>query len=350
MAVDAVALRGSSDEYLNNPSTNKINIARQCVFDTTELLEAILLEVDIFTTLVACTRVSKTFANTISSSIALQRALWFQPTPASLLDPDTSKLNPFFVASGKNANFHSLYRGIKATQSKTPFGPKDGDFERILESTNCIALENFPPRKHQYGSWRRMIPMQDPNEEGQDPHWVLDFRRVRPDVAPGYLTLYHMDECSDSLRSPGDTTIAMQGPMSIFGQQKKPPTMEELIMFSATNETKGNWDELIRIWTDDREKDYHACLALNKTVGIAPGILSSIASALDFILSTLTEENVKLYYTIRYKQPRNWGFRNEYGTNSHANAHDSLIFMSILKGVADLEIITRPVGMLPISN
>ncbi|KXT09434.1 hypothetical protein AC579_2518 [Pseudocercospora musae] len=198
-----------------------------------------LLEVDKCTTLVACTRVSRTFANIISSSIALQRALWFRLLWHCSIQPLRTP-KPFFVACGAEVNVYSLHRGIKASQMMALVNSEEYHYERIMESTNYITLETFPPLKHQYGSWLRMVPWQNPNGEGKDPLWVLDFHWASPDVAPSSLTLYDVNACGDDLQPPGLPSIAKQGVISIFGQQKSPPKMEELIMFSATHETTGN--------------------------------------------------------------------------------------------------------------
>lgn len=51
------------------------------VLSTTELLEAILLNLDMTTLLVSCLRVSRAWSRVITHSPALQRALYFQPIP-----------------------------------------------------------------------------------------------------------------------------------------------------------------------------------------------------------------------------------------------------------------------------
>lgn len=82
------------------------------VFQTTELCEAILENLDMqtlllskslccsfrtlrrFLTFFAGQRVSKTFKATIDDSLRLQRALWFEPKLPSQIDPDEKSPNP----------------------------------------------------------------------------------------------------------------------------------------------------------------------------------------------------------------------------------------------------------------
>ena len=55
-------------------------VATHAALDTTELLEAILVHVDMRTLLLS-QRVSKTFEATIDGSLALQQTLNFKPSP-----------------------------------------------------------------------------------------------------------------------------------------------------------------------------------------------------------------------------------------------------------------------------
>lgn len=57
----------------------KLRLIRKEVLGVTELLEAILLQLDMKTLLVSCSRVSKTWQLTIGHSLSLQRALFFRP-------------------------------------------------------------------------------------------------------------------------------------------------------------------------------------------------------------------------------------------------------------------------------
>ncbi|KAI1345011.1 hypothetical protein F5Y15DRAFT_410694 [Xylariaceae sp. FL0016] len=117
------------------------------VLGTTELLEAILLQLDLPTLLVSALRVSHYFNDVISQSIAIQQALFFAPSPRvstqgpPILNP--LLLKPFtlwFHPSGHNAlknrgySVHSFkdMEIWKQTPKAEPFMRRGASWRRML--------------------------------------------------------------------------------------------------------------------------------------------------------------------------------------------------------------------------
>ncbi|KAK4954159.1 hypothetical protein LTR10_007587 [Elasticomyces elasticus] len=87
-------LKPQHNKKLRHPTSPIV----KAVFETTELLEAILLQLPLdgvvgMRTLLLSQRVNRTFRDTIKDSVVLQRALFFEPEPAPMRQQVTGKPN-----------------------------------------------------------------------------------------------------------------------------------------------------------------------------------------------------------------------------------------------------------------
>jgi hypothetical protein len=194
--------RRSRYDGLATPVSTAVDIrspARDIVFSTTELVEAILLQLDMKTLLVSAMRVNKMWCGTINNSPSLQQALYFKPMAPRSPNPSGSyshidcqdsssgshepwpTLNPllvytfgpcFFDLYGKLAylrrakSFYlmpwtdrarqALAKGEKTHEYSTSY-PVKMDAETAREEQ--VARRPFTRRG---ASWRRMLVSQPP--------------------------------------------------------------------------------------------------------------------------------------------------------------------------------------------
>lgn len=149
------------------------------VFNTPELFELILLELPLRTLLTRASLVSKQWRNFITSSPALQRALFFKTCPSGT----PSRVNPlmaadfpiFFDGKGHNMDsFHQLpFARITNTKSRHSRVADDAD---VLEAPS-VSPKHLALRAaflHPSASWRRMMPRQPAVDEPVFWHYVTN--------------------------------------------------------------------------------------------------------------------------------------------------------------------------------
>ena len=117
------------------------------VFSTTEILEAILLEVNDMHTLLLSQLINSKFHATINGSFKLRRALWFEATPPSDQPKNFPQLNPLLAKHHTNLNMTVLTTGNMA-QNRTD----------MLGYWNYLEVRVIA--KHDQSSWMRMLPFQ----------------------------------------------------------------------------------------------------------------------------------------------------------------------------------------------
>lgn len=128
------------------------------VLFTTELLEAILLEVPYHDLLAGVQRVCAFFLETVSSSIALQQALFFAPcaTPYGL------ERNPLlFTQSWSDYMEHRIPRRIELGGGSSAFYPWYNDLDLTAIDWNAYRRIRDPYQREE-ASWRRMFISQPP--------------------------------------------------------------------------------------------------------------------------------------------------------------------------------------------
>ncbi|KAF2162409.1 hypothetical protein M409DRAFT_27034 [Zasmidium cellare ATCC 36951] len=129
--------------------------AKDKVFATPELLEAILLEVDDMQTLLLSQRVDKTFKAAIDSSIHFQRALWFKPMPSTASLPRDKVLRNSLI--GKFRRRLGIERMVQGSFQRLHDDGSESEVDFEWKSTKIITLSVIKRRK---GSWRKMLPFQ----------------------------------------------------------------------------------------------------------------------------------------------------------------------------------------------
>ena len=147
--------------------------ARHHVLFTTELLEAILLEVPNRDLLGSVQRVCVFFYNTISSSIALQQALFFIPrtTPYAL------QRNPLLLAqSWSDYMDHRIPRSRAAGDVPSAFYPWHNNLDFTAVDWDAYRKIRVPYERPE-ASWRRMFVSQPPvtvlEADGKNGFWGL---------------------------------------------------------------------------------------------------------------------------------------------------------------------------------
>lgn len=138
------------------------------VFNTTELLELILLELDLQTLLLS-QAVNHMFHSTILASVRLRQKLWFDPDPTLTAEtatagitpaPSEPLLNPLLQAIVTKGS-HSHIRFLELEHSSLDFYPALSRRLKPCEPpTVCIAIAPKARVAQLVGSWRKMLVVQ----------------------------------------------------------------------------------------------------------------------------------------------------------------------------------------------
>ena len=132
------------------------------VFNTTELLELILLELDDMRTLLISQRVNHMFHNTIITSPSIRQHLWLDPDPglktsALKNEPILNPLLQSVITQGK----HSHIRFLELEYSSLDFYPAlSRRLKPCSPPTVCIAMAPKARMAPWAGSWKRMLLIQ----------------------------------------------------------------------------------------------------------------------------------------------------------------------------------------------
>ncbi|USW56437.1 Putative F-box-like domain superfamily protein [Septoria linicola] len=126
------------------------------VLATTELLEAILLQLPIRSVLLS-QRISKTWHATITSSISLQRALFLRPAPVLSTSPRSRKIH-FIDLSTPCHQVLSLRGTQSLLTSILPIRKREKVSTFTLTNSRSSATED------EVGSWRSMLLSQPPRD------------------------------------------------------------------------------------------------------------------------------------------------------------------------------------------
>lgn len=139
--------------------------ANDRVLGTPELFEAILLELDMETLLLSQS-VNTAFKDAIDSSIKLQRALWFKPTPPKEWPKDVSRINPLLKKHEKKLHIHQIICNTRPCH----IGPIRYSLSNFVGMTSQHNL---------HGSFEKMLPIQGVAEVENWLFWDHDLSWTR---------------------------------------------------------------------------------------------------------------------------------------------------------------------------
>lgn len=152
---------------------------------STEMLQAILLQVDMQTLLTSCQRVNKTFKETIDKSPTLQQKLFFQSAPAT--SDNIDNVNPLIKKHQEKLGIHWFLDNLKIR-----FYEDISDLmipENIRTKSKVFAVyimfkSNVSPQTStdSAASWKRMLPMQTGRK---DRVWLVGRQGDRQNEPPG---------------------------------------------------------------------------------------------------------------------------------------------------------------------
>ncbi|KAK4494699.1 hypothetical protein PRZ48_014055 [Zasmidium cellare] len=191
------------------------------VFSTTELLVAILLEVDDMQTLLLSQRVSKDFHDAIGDSICLQRALWFKPMPPDPSLPEDKCLrNPLIGKFKRRLGVDEVAHGTARKLDKDEYWP-----EKNEKGGNAKFIKLYKITRRQ-GSWRKMLLCQ-PGLSRET--WLLVGKFMGATYHYGKLEVDSIRRWMVDYVHPIRGIVPTVGPYMCLGEYDRAPTMGEVI-------------------------------------------------------------------------------------------------------------------------